>query len=162
MDMLHDKIGTSLAMNSGDRLSPQFVDIWRLASNAQSDVSQLPLSLLPFHKTEEFLSNIGNFTYKTAIRNLNDDPLSDEELDSLQKYYEQAAQIKDELRQAQYLALKDNLRWMDVELALATEKNQADNSIIDGLQTVEDGVGDFTDGNKDNTLMNREEKDYSY
>lgn len=162
MDLLHDKIGTSLAMNSADRLSPQFVDIWRLASNAQNDVSQLPLSLLPFNKTEEFLTNIGNFTYKTAIRNLDDDPLTEKELDSLQKYYEQAAKIKDELREAQYLTLKDNLRWMDVELALATEDNQADNSIIDGLQTVEDGVGEFTDGNKDNPLMNREEKDYSY
>src|SRR5690625_6789811 len=102
MDMLHDKIGTSLAMNSGDRLSPQFVDIWRLASNAQADVSQLPLSLLPFNKTEAFLSNIGNFTYKTAIRNLDDDPLTEKELDSLQKFYDQAAQIKDELRKAQY------------------------------------------------------------
>src|SRR5690625_149526 len=162
MDLLHDKIGTSLAMNSGNRLSPQFVDIWRLSSNAKSDVSQLPLSLLPFHKTEEFLSNIGNFTYKTAIRNLDDDPLTEEELDSLQKYYEQAAEIKDELRKAQYLALENNLRWMDVELALATEDNQADNSIIDGFQTVEDGVGKFADGNKDNPLMTREEKDYSY
>src|SRR5690625_2814795 len=162
MDLLHDKIGTSLAMNSADRLSPQFVDIWKLASNAQNDVSQLPLSLLPFNKTEEFLTNIGNFTYKTAIRNLDDDPLTDKELDSLQKYYEQAAKIKDELREAQYLTLKDNLRWMDVELALATEDNQADNSIIDGLQTVEDGVGEFADGNKDNPLMSREEKDYSY
>lgn len=162
MDLLHDKIGTSLAMNSGNRLSPQFVDIWRLSSNAQADVSQLPLSLLPFSKTEEFLSNLGNFTYKTAIRNLDDDPLTEEELDSLQKYYEQAATIKDELRKAQYLALENNLRWMDVELALATEDNQADNSIIDGFQTVEDGVGKFADGNKDNPLMTREEKDYSY
>src|SRR5690625_3430712 len=55
MDLLHDKIGTSLAMNSSDRLSPQFVDIWRLTSEALSDVGQLPLSLLPFNKTEEFL-----------------------------------------------------------------------------------------------------------
>src|SRR5690625_2262737 len=45
MDLLHDKIGTSLAMDSDERLSPQLVEIWRLTSEAQSDVGQLPLSL---------------------------------------------------------------------------------------------------------------------
>src|SRR5690625_2777850 len=58
MDLLHDKIGSSLAMNSRDRLSPQLVEIWRLTSEAHSNVGQLPLALLPFNKTEEFLSNI--------------------------------------------------------------------------------------------------------
>src|SRR5690625_6230640 len=58
MDLLHDKIGTSLAMNTDTRLSPQFVDIWRITSQALQNVGQLPLTLLPFNKTEEFLSNI--------------------------------------------------------------------------------------------------------
>jgi len=162
MDMLHDKIGTSLAMNSGKRLSPQFVDIWRLSSSAQSDVSQLPLSLMPIQKTQEFLSNIGNFTYKTAIRNLDDDPLTDEEIEVLNKYYEQANIIKDELREAQYLTLKENLRWMDIDDGLQSNEQMDDNSIIGGLQTVEDGVGEFIDGNKDNPLMIREEKDLTF
>src|SRR5690625_2261807 len=99
MDLLHDKIGTSLAMNSNKRLSPQFVDIWRFTSQALSNVGQLPLSLLPFNKTEEFLSQIGDFTYRTAIRNLDDDPLTDNEQKTLEKLYSQAADIKDELRQ---------------------------------------------------------------
>ncbi len=162
MDSLHDKIGTSLAMNSGKRLSPQFVDIWRLSSAAQSDVSQLPLSLMPIQKTEEFLSNIGNFTYKTAIRNLDDDPLTDDELDTLKKYYEQAATIKDELREAQYLSLRDNLRWMEIDTVLQSDDDTSDHSIISGLQTVEDGVTEFIDGNKDNPLMSRKEKDYTF
>src|SRR5690625_7600541 len=38
MDLLHDKIGSSLAMNSRDRLSPQLVEIWRLTSEAHSNV----------------------------------------------------------------------------------------------------------------------------
>src|SRR5699024_7882282 len=87
MDLLHDKIGTSLAMNSQERLSPQFVDIWRLTSEALANVGQLPLTLLPFNKTEEFLSNIGDFTYRTAIRDLSDDPLSNDEIKSLEGLY---------------------------------------------------------------------------
>src|SRR5690625_7815398 len=57
VDLLHDKIGSSLAVSSNERLSPQLVEIWRLTSEALANVGQLPLSLLPFNKTEAFLSN---------------------------------------------------------------------------------------------------------
>lgn len=162
MDLLHDKIGTSLAMNSPERISSQFVDIWSLTSSAQTNVSQLPLSLLPFHKTNEFLSSISDFTYQTAIRDLDDSPLTDEELKKLEHYYEQAAHIKDELRQAQHLALTNNLRWMDVELALVSSDERAENSIIDGFQTVENTMGEFTDGTVGAELIKPKEKKYAF
>src|SRR5690625_1423559 len=147
VDLLHDKIGSSLAMNSKDRLSPQLVEIWRLTSEAHSNVGQLPLSLLPFNKTEEFLSNIGDFTYRVAVRDLEQDPLSDQEISSLENLYEQAGEIKDELRQVQHVVLNDNLRWMDVQLALATQDEQADNTIVDGFQTVEKKVEGYAESN---------------
>jgi len=144
MDLLHDQIGTSLAMNSGEKLSPQFVEIWRITSEALTNVSQLPLSLIPVHKTEEFLSDIGSFTYRTAIRNLDDDPLNDDELDTLHELYDQAGNLKNELRQMQHDVLKNNLRWMDVELALATQEEPMDSTIIDGFNSVEDHVDQYT------------------
>src|SRR5699024_5144980 len=98
VDMLHDKIGTTLAMNSKESLSPQLVEIWRLASEALSNVVQLPLTLVPFDKTEEYLSNIGEFTYQTAVRDLSKKPLSDKEIKRLKTLYEQSAEIKDEMR----------------------------------------------------------------
>lgn len=68
VDQLHDKIGTTLAMNSKKSLSPALIDVWRITSEAHNNVSQLPLTLMPFNKTEEFLSNIGDFSYKTSVR----------------------------------------------------------------------------------------------
>jgi spore germination protein len=152
MDILHDEIGTVLAMNSAERLSPQFVDIWRITSEAHTNVSQLPLGLLPFNKTEEFLSEIGDFTYRTAIRDLDDNPLSAEETDVLEELYEQANEIKNELRHVQHLALENNLRWMDVELALVTNENM-DNSIINGFQTVEKQVDGYREANSQSGLI---------
>src|SRR5699024_12384963 len=98
MDMLHDNIGTSLAMSSDGKLSPQVVDIWKLTSQANGNVSELPLSLLPLQKTKKFLADIGDFTYDTAVRNLDDDPLSDGEIETLEKLYKQSGELKDELR----------------------------------------------------------------
>ncbi|MCL6574437.1 MAG: germination protein YpeB, partial [Bacillus sp. (in: Bacteria)] len=130
MDLLHDKIGTTLAMNSRHSLSPSLTEVWRITSEAHSDVGQLPLTLLPFNKTEEFLANIGNFSYRVAVRDLDKEPLSKDEYESLKVLYKRSGDIQNELRNVQQLVLKNNLRWMDVELALASGEESADNTII--------------------------------
>ncbi|RDI42971.1 germination protein YpeB [Falsibacillus pallidus] len=147
MDLLHDKIGTTLAMNSRKSLSPALADVWRLTSEAHGDVGQLPLTLLPFNKTEEFLSNIGGFSYRTAIRDLDKKPLTKDEYAQLQNLYKQSEDIQGELRRVQHLVLKNNLRWMDVEMALANGRENADNTIIDGFKTVEKKVQGYEESN---------------
>jgi spore germination protein len=145
VDLLHDKIGATLAMNSRKSLSPALAEVWRVTSEARSDVGRLPLTLLPFNKTEEFLTTIGDFSYRTAIRDLEKEPLNDKEYAALQDLYKRAGNIQDELRKVQHLVLKNNLRWMDVELALAADRKPSDNTIIDGFKTVEKNVNSYTE-----------------
>src|SRR5690625_4882506 len=83
LDLLNDQIGVTLAGSFSERLSPPLVEIWRLTSELLENVGQLPLTLLPFNKTESFLSDIGEFTYQTAVRDPDEEPLSDEEYESL-------------------------------------------------------------------------------
>ncbi|RAK22184.1 spore germination protein [Anoxybacillus vitaminiphilus] len=156
VDLLHDKIGTTLAMNSRTSLSPALAEVWRIAAEAHSSVGQLPLSLLPFNKTEEFLAKMGEFSYRTAIRDLDKEPLTKEEYNTLQKLYKNAADIQNELRNVQYLVLKNNLRWMDVELALAANQKTMDNTIIDGFKTVEKNVESFSETDFGPTFTNLE------
>lgn len=162
MDLLHDKIGTSLAMNSRQSLSPALTEVWRITSQAHGDVGQLPLTLLPFNKTEEFLSRIGNFSYKTAVRDLDKTPLSDQEYKTLQTLYKQSGDIQNELRNVQHMVLKNNLRWMDVEMALASGKESNDNTIIDGFKTVEKTVSGYDETNFGPTMTNMQKTDENY
>lgn len=164
VDMLHDKIGTALAMNSKESLSPQLVEIWRVSSEALSNVGELPLTLIPFDKTEEFLSNIGDFTYQTAVRDLDKDPLNDKEIKRLKKLYKQSAEIKDEMRYVQHEVLDNNLRWMDVQLALATQDEPNDNTIVDGFNTVEEKVDGFPESDDSSFLgtSHKEEHPFKY
>lgn len=147
VDLLQDKIGTTLAMNSRSQLSPALADVWRITSEAHTDVGQLPLTLMPFNKTEEFLSKIGDFSYKTAVRDLEKEPLTDSEYKTLKQLYSHATEIQQELRKVQHQVIENNLRWMDVELALASEKENLDNTIIDGFKTVEKNVEEYSESN---------------
>jgi len=162
IDLLNDKIGTTLAMNSRKSLSPALADVWKLTSEAHSNVGQLPLTLLPFNKTEEFLSKIGDFSYRTAVRDLDKEPLSDTEYDSLKKLYQQSGDIQQELRKVQHAVLNNNLRWMDVELALASDKAPLDNTIIDGFKTVEKTVSSYGDTDFGPTFVSMQNKESSY
>jgi spore germination protein len=162
IDLLHDKIGGTLAMNSRSSLSPALAEVWRLTSQAHSDVGQLPLTLLPFNKTEEFLAQIGDFSYQTAIRDLDKEPLNEKEYAALQGLYKQSEDIQSELRQVQHLVLKNNLRWMDVEMALATGKENADNTIIDGFKTVEKTVSGYSETDFGPAFINMQKKDENY
>lgn len=162
MDLLNNELGAVMAMNSSTGISPKLADIWRISSDALSNVGQLPLGLLPFNKTEEFLSNISDFTYRTAVRDLNDDPLTKEESEAIAQLYEQSGEIKNELRKVQHLALENDLRWMDVQVALANNDEMVDNTIIDGLKTVEDTVEGYQETNVDSSIIGVSSKDHSY
>lgn len=144
IDLLNDKISTVLATNTPEQLSPQLAEIWKITSEAHASVGQLPLTLLPFNKTEEFLTNIGDFSYRVAIRRLDEEPLTEDEKDLLNQLHETANEIRRELRSVQHTALSQGLRWMDVELALATNE-PSDNTIIDGLKTIEKNAEQFSE-----------------
>lgn len=153
MDVLHDKIGTALAMNSRTSLSPALAEVWRITSEAHNNVGQLPLTLMPFNKTNDYLTKVGSFSYQVAVRDLDKKPLSQQEIQTLNSLYQQSAEMQQELRKVQHLVLKNNLRWMDVELALATKNEKADNVIIDGLKTVEKSVEGYNEANSNSMIM---------
>lgn len=147
IERLHTELGNTIAVSStsSDFYRKGLVNVWRITSQAQSEINQLPLTLLPFSKTEDFLKNISAFSYRTAVRNLEKKPISDEERKTLHQLYEHAKEISAQLQDVQGKVLADGLRWMDVELAIASQNENADNTIVDGFQTVDKKVGEYSE-----------------
>lgn len=149
VEQLHSEIGKTIAANSdsNDYYRRGLSNVWRITSQAQNEINQLPLTLLPFNKTEEFLSNIANFSYRVAVRDLTRNPMTPEEQQALQTLYDRSKEINTELQNVQGKVLANNLRWMDVETALATQEKQLDNTIVDGFMTVNKKVAEYEEIN---------------
>ncbi len=145
VDRLHGEIGNTLAVNSTSNGMHRkgLVNVWRLTSEAQNEINQLPLTLLPFSKTEEFLSKISNFSYKAGIRDFAKKPLTEGEMANLKTLYQNSGEIAKELQSVQNKVIGNRLRWMDVESALATENKAEDSTIIDGFKKVDKSVGEY-------------------
>ena len=145
VERLHGELGNTLAVNSASTGMHRkgLVNVWRLTSEAQNEINQLPLTLLPFSKTEEFLSKISNFSYKAAIRDFTKKPLTDGEMNNLKALYKSSGEISKDLQEVQNKVIQNRLRWMDVESALASEEEVRDNTIIDGFKTVDKRVSAY-------------------
>lgn len=145
VDKLHDELGKSLVVNSRKQMTPTLTNVWRLAYAAQSDVGQLPLTLMPFNNTEEMLARVADFSYRVAVRDLDKQPLTEKEYQTLKSLHKHAADIQDQLRNVQSNVIDKQLRWMDVETALASDDKKSDNTIVDGFKTIEKKVQEYPD-----------------
>ncbi|MDO7905095.1 germination protein YpeB [Paenibacillus sp. JX-17] len=147
MDRLHSELGNTLAVNTTSQgmHRKSLMNVWRLTSEAQNEINQLPLTLMPFNHAEDFLSRISNFAYQTSVRDLTKEPLSEREIKNLKSLYSSSDQITKDLQQVQSKVISNNLRWMDVEMAMASEHKQADNTIIDGFKTVDKKVTQYSE-----------------
>ncbi|MFD1774137.1 germination protein YpeB [Paenibacillus rhizophilus] len=145
VERLHGELGNTLAVNStSDGMHRKsLTNVWRLTSEAQNEINQLPLTMLPFSKTEEFLSKISNFSYKAAVRDFTTKPLTDGEMKNMMALYKNSGEISKDLQEVQNKVITNHLRWMDVESALASEKKAEDNTIIDGFKTVDKRVSAY-------------------
>lgn len=149
VDKLHQQLGNTLAVNSTSQGYHRkgLVNAWRLSSQAQNEISQLPLSYLPFTDAEDFLSRISNFAYKTSVRDLTKQPLTEEEFKTLNTLYEKSKEISKDLNHMQQQVLSKNMRWMDIEIAIAKESASGGNVIVDGLRDVDKRIGEYPELN---------------
>jgi len=145
VDKLHEELGKALVVNSRRQMTPTLTNVWRIAYAAQADVGQLPLTLMPFNKTEEMLSRVADFSYQVAVRDLDKEPLTQKEYNTLKSLYKHSGEILNELRKVQTNVIDKQLRWMDVETALASDDKKSDNTIIDGFRTIEKKVEEYPD-----------------
>ncbi|MGJ9384848.1 germination protein YpeB [Salipaludibacillus sp. CF4.18] len=145
VDLIHDELGSTLAMNSKERLSPSLSEVWKITSEAQNDIGQFPLVLSSFSKTEEFLYKLGEFSYRHAVRDFDEEPLTEDEYENLKTLYSQSKDIQTEMRNVQSKVLKDDVRWMDINDQLQAQDEPLDNSIIDGFHIIDEKVGAFSE-----------------
>lgn len=156
VDRLHNELGNTLTLNSASVGAQRkgLVNVWRITSEAQNEISQLPVTMLPFNKTEEFLSRISKFSYQASVRDLTKSPLTEKEMKNLKQLHKSAEEIAKDLQGVQDKVIGNRLRWMDVETTLATAKQGGDSTIIDGFKMVDKKIGDYPELDWGPTISN--------
>ncbi|EHS56596.1 germination protein YpeB [Paenibacillus sp. Aloe-11] len=142
MDQLHSQLGNAVAVHNTSHAMHRkcLMNVWRITSEAQSEVNQLPLNVMPFNHAKDLLSHLSTFSYQTAVRDLDHEPLTKKELSNLKTLYNNSREISKSMHEVRAKALSKNLRWTDVEQAPGAQTGPKDNTIIDGFKTVDKKV----------------------
>lgn len=140
IDQIEDRLGATLAMNTRRQLTPSLADVWRVTSLAQEEIGQLPLSSLNIDGTQEFLYKLGKFTNRTSIRDLDKEPLTDKEYETLKELYNHSQKIRSELRKSQAMMLSRGDRWLNIDEELQASTEKMDNSVVNNLEVMNKSV----------------------
>ncbi|MBB6449016.1 spore germination protein [Geomicrobium halophilum] len=147
LDHMQDELGASLATNGLTNMTGSLAEVWRISSMAHSEMGHLPLGIVPIRETEQYLSNVAEFTHDVAIRDRADEPLTDEEYEQLETFYEQAGEISQDLRTVQAKMQSEDIRWTDIEAELVSNTDPGEGTAIDGLQGIDEKAKGFSENN---------------
>ncbi|GAE25104.1 spore germination protein YpeB [Halalkalibacter wakoensis JCM 9140] len=145
IDQIEDQLGATLAMNSRHQLTPALADVWRVVSLAQENIGQLPLSSVDLGKTEEFLFKLGRFSYRTSIRDLDADPLTDDEYSTLEKLYDYSKDIREEVRRSQAMMLANGDQWINIEEEMRASQEPIDNMVVHNLEVMNKSIQSYSE-----------------
>ncbi|KMK76460.1 germination protein YpeB [Alkalihalobacillus pseudalcaliphilus] len=145
LDQIEDQLGATLAMSSRNQLSPSLAEVWRVTSLAQEEMGQLPLTNVDIGKTEEFLYNLSKLAYRTSIRDLDDEPLTDKEYENLENLYHVSKDIRQEMRQTQAEVLADGHRWLDIEKEMVAQYEPKDNTVLSHFEVMNKTVEGYSE-----------------
>ncbi len=164
VENLNTELGNALAVHSSSNGFHRkcLMNAWRLTSEAQNEINQLPLAYVPFQETKDFLSKTANFSYQTAVRNYEKAPLTEKEFLTLKTLYDHSNEISEQLRSVQSDILDQHLSFLQVDMAMFNLDEPLDNSITTGFKTMNQTVQEYSEVDWGPSLTNMfENRDYS-
>lgn len=151
---LHDmdtELGKSVITADRGTFDTRLRNIWRLSFAAQTEAAKLPISLMPMHHTQKFLSNVGTVVDGWLMKTPN--PESPQVHKQLQTFYEDAAKLSGELSTLQDKVLTQNLTWTSV--AADSIQKKTDNQIVDNFRRMDTAASAFVESDESPSSMQK-------
>lgn len=114
-------LAKALISNSPERGAEIFSHIWKEANLAQTYLSMLPISSFELENTAKFLNQVSNYSYALSHKTINNQELSQDDIDNLEKLHKYSLDLKNILNQLSIDLNNGKISWNE----LNQEKNPA-------------------------------------
>lgn len=137
-------LAKSIISSSAENGAKTLMHVWREANLAQAYLSQLPISSNELNNTAKFLNQVSEYSYSLATKCINNEDITDEELNNLQNLYDYSTNLNGILEQLVNDMLLGNISWSeltkDTDIALA---QQVDNLSSSSFSNLENNFGEY-------------------
>jgi len=92
-------LAKSLVSNTPEHGAETLTYVWREANLAQSYLARLPISSSELENTARFLNQVSDYSYSLSQKNINDESLTQQDLDNLNELHQYSVELKNTLNQ---------------------------------------------------------------
>lgn len=137
-------LAKSIVSSSAENGAKTLVHVWREANLAQAYLSQLPISSNELSATSKFLNQVSEYSYSIATKCINNEDITDEELNNLQSLYDYSTNLNATLEQLVNDMGSGNISWSeltkDTDIAFA---QQVDNLSSASFSNLDNNFGEY-------------------
>lgn len=156
-------LAKSMISGSPENEAKTLMHVWREANLAQSYLSQLPISSNELANTAKFLNQVSEYSYSLATRSIEQDNLTQEELDNLKNLYDYSVELKNVLNQLAEDMNNGRISWKELMKDSDTEfAQQVDNLSAVSFSNIDENFGEYAgliyDGAYSEHIENAEKK----
>lgn len=99
VDSVEVYLAKSLVSNSPEHGAETLTYVWREANLAQSYLARLPINSSELENTAKFLNQVSDYSYALSRKNINNQELTQEDLDNLKELHKYSVELKNTLNQ---------------------------------------------------------------
>lgn len=131
--------------NSAPMVSSLASSLWRDSTGAKTSLAQLGTGETPLENTYKFLSQVGEFTMALNRKVADGGKISEEEKSRLDKLYDYAKGLNEEISYMEDMVQNDNLNFEKIKstLNIAKEQENEPANFIDSMDNAEQALTDY-------------------
>lgn len=104
-------LGKSLISTTSEHGAETLTRVWKEANLAQTYLSQLPISTNELENTSKFLNQVSDYSYALSRKNINNEALSQEDLDNLKDLHDYSVNLENVLNQLSNDINNGRIKW---------------------------------------------------
>ena len=104
-------LGKSLISTTPEHGAETLTQVWKEANLAQTYLSQLPISSNELENTSKFLNQVSDYSYSLSRKNINNESLTQEDLDNLKELHDYSVNLENVLNQLSNDINSGRVKW---------------------------------------------------
>lgn len=111
VDSVEVYLAKAIVSNSPEHGAETLTYVWREANLAQSYLARLPINSSELENTAKFLNQVSDYSYALSRKNINNESLTQEDLDNLRELHEYSVDLKNTLNQLSEDINRGRISW---------------------------------------------------
>ncbi len=131
-------LAKSLISSTPEHGAETLTNVWKEANLAQVYLSRLPIESVELEKTEKFLNQVSDYSYSLSRKNINNEKLTQEDLNNLKQLHDYSVELENTLNQLSADMNDGRISWEELTkkgtVAFAQEVSNISKSSFTNLE----------------------------